>query len=130
MSQGKAFTKEQREEILESLRPYLQLGYSRGKACGFIVFDETTLSKWVSSDEALSMKLQGWENAVNVKARQNIKNKIDEGDVDESKWWAERKMKGEFSTRTEQTGADGKDLIPSEEHTKKSQDAINDYLNK
>ena len=27
-----------------------------------------------------------------------------------SKWWLERRMKAEFSTRTEQTGADGQPL--------------------
>ena len=130
MAQGKEFTEKQREEIIQSLEEYLKLGYSRNKACELVGFKPTTLSEWVVKDEGLRIKLQGYENYVNVKARANIVKTIEGGDVPQSNWWAERKMKGEFSTRTEQTGADGKDLIPSEEHTKKSQDAINDYLNK
>lgn len=102
MAQGKAFTKEQRERIIESLKYYLELGYSRAKACKFIGFDETTLSKWVVNDESLSMKLTSWENAINVRARANIRDNIERGDVNDSKWWSERKEKDEFSTKVEQ----------------------------
>ena len=110
MSQGKPYTKEQKKKILESLEYYLKLAYSRSKACKFIGFDETTLSKWLSNDEALSMKIQCWENSINVKVRENIQKKIESGDVNQSNWWAERKMKKEFSTRQELTGEDGGEL--------------------
>lgn len=44
-------------------------------------------------------------------AKINIKNKIIDGDLDTSKWYAERKEKNEgFSIRTELTGGDGKEL--------------------
>ena len=38
-----------------------------------------------------------------LKARTNIAEKINKGDIDVSKWYAERKRKDEFSTKTEQT---------------------------
>lgn len=44
------------------------------------------------------------------KAKLNIKTKIEEGDIDTSKWYAERKEKKEFSTRQEHGGIDGKEL--------------------
>jgi transposase-like protein len=115
--QGKAYTPEQREVILESLRPYLEMGFSRSKACKFIGLNETTLSKWVQADNALSIKLEGWENVLNTLAISNIADAIrkeaelnDDLRKDNTKWWLERKMKTDFSTRQEQTGADGKDL--------------------
>lgn len=43
-------------------------------------------------------------------AKINIKNKVMDGDVPTSQWLAERKEKQEYSTRSEHTGADGKDL--------------------
>jgi len=116
MAQGKAYTEEQRASIIESLKPYLELGFSRNKACNLIGLDATTLSKWVQADEALSMKLEGWENSINKLALMNIRDAIaKEGEIEDTrkettKWWIERKMKQEFSTRTEQTGADGKEL--------------------
>lgn len=108
MAQGRAFTPEQRKTILESLKPYLEMGYSRSKACKFIGFDETTLCKWLSSDEALSMKIHSWENTINTLAMANIKSAIDKEAEDDNdkrkettKWWLERRMKEDFSTKVE-----------------------------
>lgn len=107
MSQGKPYTPEQREMILESLKDYLELGFSRSRACKMVGFDETTLSKWLSNDEALSMKVQGWENAMNKLALANIRDALlkesesDDSKKETSKWWSERKMKEDFSTKSE-----------------------------
>lgn len=117
MAQGIAYTKEQRASIIESLRPFLEAGLSRNKACEHIGFDPTTLSVWVVTDEALSMKLRGWENTLNILAMANVASAIQTEAENEdprketSKWWLERRMKNEFSSRTEATGADGKDLV-------------------
>lgn len=108
MSQGKAFTIEERESIIESLRPFLEMGLSRNKACNSIGLDPTTLSKWVQADESLSMKLQGMENTLNYLTISNIASALQaesemEGNRKEmSQWYAERRMKDIFSTRTEQ----------------------------
>ena len=76
MAQGKAFTEKEREDILESLRPHLELGFSRSKACKLIGLDESTLSKWVKASEALSMKLTSWENTTNAIAMASIQMAI------------------------------------------------------
>ncbi len=72
MAQGKPFTPKQRQTIVESLQPYLQMGFSRNKSCRFIGLDPTTLSKWVQEDEARSMKLVSWENTNTALALSNI----------------------------------------------------------
>ena len=119
MAQGKAFTKEQREEIIQSLKPFLQDGLSRARACSIIGLAESTLSNWVKEDEALGMKLRSYENELNsiaLRAIANgIKKELESEDTRlENSWkWAERKMKDDFSLRTENTGADGKDLVPT-----------------
>lgn len=121
MAQGKAFTKEQKDVIIESLKPHLELGFSRNKACELIGLDPTTLSKWIKADEALSMKIQGWENTVNTIVMANIVDAIKrEGELQddirkENSWkWAERRMKQDFSTRQEVTGSDGENLFNPE----------------
>lgn len=108
MAQGKAFTPEQRASIIESLKPYLEMGFSRNKSCKFIGLDPTTLSKWVQDDEALSIKLQGWENAINMVVMQNIAQAIQKENESEdlrleNTWkWADRKLKDDgFTTKTE-----------------------------
>lgn len=72
LAQGKAFTTKERETIVESLKPYLEMGFSRNKACRFIGLEPTTLSKWVQDDESLSMKLVSWENVNTALALANI----------------------------------------------------------
>ncbi len=72
MAQGKAFTPEERSSIVESLRPYLEMGFSRNKACKFIGLEPTTLSKWVQDNESLSIKLVAWENVNSALALANI----------------------------------------------------------
>lgn len=107
MSQGKAFTPEQRETIIKSLQPYLEMGLSRNRACSLIGLSPVTLFNWIKDDEALGIRIQGWENAMNVLATANIKQALEkEAETDDtrketSKWWAERRMKNDFSTKTE-----------------------------
>lgn len=98
MAQGKEWTIEEKETIIQSLKPYLEMGYSRNKACSFIGLTPSTLSNWVKDDESLGMKLTGWENVVNTIAIANIKKAIelegkDEKDIrKENSWkWIERK---------------------------------------
>jgi hypothetical protein len=108
MAQGKAFTPEQREIIIQSLKTYLEMGFSRNKACSLIGLAPGTLSNWVSEDEALGMKLQGWENTLNALAISNVamamqkEAELDDARKETSKWWLERKMKEDFSTKSEQ----------------------------
>lgn len=107
MAQGLGFTPEQKESIIQSLKPYLEMGYSRNKACAFVGLTPTTLSNWVKNDEALCMKLQGWENVINTTVLGNLyqaiqmESKETDTKKETSKWWAERKMKDEFSTKVE-----------------------------
>lgn len=109
MAQGIGYTPEQRESIIQSIRPYLEMGFSRNKACKFIGLPPQTISNWVQDDEALGIKLQGWENAINMVAMQNIANAIQKENESEdlrleNTWkWADRKMKDDgFTTKVEQ----------------------------
>jgi hypothetical protein len=49
---------------------------------------------------------------IKFNARENIMKSIEDGDASSSKWLLERWNKDEFSLRVENTGKDGKDLIP------------------
>lgn len=116
MAQGREWTKEQKSDIIQSLQPFLEMGLSRNKACEAIGLAPGTLSNWVKDDEALGMKLKGWENAMNMLAVANIRQALqkeaetEDARKDTSKWFLERRMKDEFSTRSEHTGKDGESL--------------------
>jgi transposase-like protein len=76
MAQGKAYTPEQKEQAIQSLEEYLKMGFSRNKACNLIGLPPATLSNWVSEDETLGMRLEGWENYMTALAVANIQQAI------------------------------------------------------
>lgn len=78
-----------KEKIVESLRPYFQLGYNIHKACQLARFPRSTFQTWVDNDDELRQKVESWQGSVNFKARENIANEVDKGNFMESKWWLE-----------------------------------------
>ena len=76
MAQGREWTTEQKEEIIQSIKPYLEMGFSRNKSCSFIGLPPQTLSNWVKEDAALGMKLVSWENVNTALALANIHQAI------------------------------------------------------
>ena len=108
MAQGKEFTTEEKDSIVNSLQPYLQMGFSRNKACQFIGLAPQTLSNWVKANEALGIKLTSWENVVNTVAMQNVveainkENEMPEDIRKENSWkWLERRMRDDFATKVD-----------------------------
>lgn len=117
MSQGKAWDKD--KIINEVLKELFQLGYSVTKACDIAGIPPTTVQTWIEADEILRAKITKWQNEPNILARKQwikaISTGIDKKENDSytpAKDWLERREKSDFSTRTENTGKDGKDLIP------------------
>lgn len=108
MAQGKEYTKQERLELIEAIKPYLQLGYSLRKACEYAGLPYTTIYEWVKDNETLRTEIVAWQGMVNTQARQNIvehimgnKKKGIEPSLETSKWWAERREKDDFSVRQE-----------------------------
>jgi hypothetical protein len=98
MAQGIARNK---EEVLEVLRPYFQLGCSVNKACKYAGIPESTVDTWLAADDDLRAKVVAWQNEINAKARANWRAKIASGDFEPSKQWLERTEKDDFSIKTE-----------------------------
>lgn len=117
MAQGKAWEKDR--IIAEVLKPVFRLGYSVTKACQVVGLPHSTVDEWIQKDDILRLKIITWQNEPNLLARKqwlkSIKEGLDKSKNDiytPSKDWLERREKDEFSTRQENTGKDGKDLIP------------------
>jgi hypothetical protein len=105
--QGKAFTEEQKDTIIQSLQDYLELGFSRNRACKMVGLSPVTLFNWIKADESLGIKIEGWQNSVNKVVIANLRDAIlkeaemDDSRKDTSKWWAERRMRKDFATKVE-----------------------------
>lgn len=62
---------------------------------------ESTVNYWLMKDKQLQLKFAGWQNQVSAQARMNIAGSIRANNVEDSKWWAERRDKEDFSTKKE-----------------------------
>jgi transposase len=123
MAQGKAWNK---EEVTELLKPYLEGGMSVRGACQQIGIPQQTVDTWIQNDEELQLKVTSWKNKRVLKALSNIGKSLDEGDINTSKWFAERVLKTDFSTRSEVVGAIGITGDLPEDLKNRSQEIIND----
>lgn len=90
---GKRYNK---QEIIEVLRPFLELGMSVTRACNCAGIPQSTVATWSSENEVVRLKIASMQNLPTAKALQNIVEKIKDGDLKASMWWLERKEKREF----------------------------------
>lgn len=70
-----------------------------------------TIYQWLKDNPELSDKVERLRERPILKARQTIAKSLD--NPQGAQWYLTRKRKKEFAERIEQTGADGKDLIPN-----------------
>ena len=106
MAQRVPFNK---DNVLEALSPYFKLGYGIPKACKLAGFNDEVLYDWINKDPSLLVKIESWQNEINILARSEWKDAIINGrptanGMDRytpSKEWLERIERKEFSTRTE-----------------------------
>lgn len=94
-----------RDDVLELLAPYLQLGYTIKKACDLAEVPDSTVFTWLNDGspeaEQLRAKIVAMQNRPKAKAREVIIKSITNGNVETSKWFLERTERDEFSTKTE-----------------------------
>lgn len=94
----------------------LEIAFSNGASDKEAIFiggiGSSTFYDYCQANPEFSERKEGLKDMVKYQARKNIVDAILEGDKQQSNWYLERKAKDEFSSRTENTGADGKDLIP------------------
>lgn len=83
-------TKEEKYELFNALEYYLSMGFSLKKACSLADLPYSSIRDITSAFEPLRAKTRALQNSVNVKARENIIKTIEQGDINNSKWWLER----------------------------------------
>ena len=80
------------------------------QACQKAGIAASTYYKWKEESEEFAILMDKAKNDPKLAAKYNIRVKIDEGDIDTSKWYIERAEKDDYSLRQEMTGAEGKDI--------------------
>lgn len=99
-------------ETLQKLEEGFLMSLSDREASLYADIAPSTLYAYCQEHSDFSERKELLKEQVKIKAKSNITKAINDGDKPLSQWYLERKAKDEFSTRTEQTGAGGKDLVP------------------
>jgi len=97
-------------EVISKLEHAFGISATDREACLYAgILPQTLYTYQKKKPEFVERKSQ-LKLSPNLKARQTLVTSLDQASG--AQWWAERKMKGEFSARQELTGEDGKALFP------------------
>lgn len=98
------------EEVIRKIEEVAALDGSVEEMAYYAGVHVDTVYGWLQADKAFSERIKALRERPVLKARQTVVKSLD--DPDNAFKYLERKKKAEFSTRSEHTGADGKDLYP------------------
>ena len=96
------YTEQTVGKLLEALRG----GNTRRASCAVAGIDQSTLANWLKEYSDFSQAIEKAEGEAEAKMVSVIKLASDTT-WQAAAWWLERKHKAEWSSRVEQTGADG-----------------------
>lgn len=82
-------------------------GLSNEQACALAGLSVSRFYEIQRDFPELKEQFNAAKQHTNLKARRNVAERIEKGDIETSKWWLERREKQDFSTRTEHTGSNG-----------------------
>ena len=98
-------------EIIAQLEKAFSFGYSDLEACFHCNISKSTLYNFQNSNPEFVERKEALKQSLSLKAKMAICEAIENGCVQTSKWWLERKCKEEFSLRSELSGVSNKELI-------------------
>jgi hypothetical protein len=114
------------EEVIRKIEEVAALDGSVAEMAYYAGVHVDSVYTWLKDNKEFSDRITALRERPVLKARQTIVKALDQPDY--AMKYLERKKKNEFSTRTENTGADGKDLIP-EAMTGEEKEALLSLLN-
>lgn len=87
------------EEVLQKLEYAFMRGLTDVEACLYADIATSTLYNYCKENPEFLERKEELKQHPTAKARLNITEAIENGNEDISKWWLERKVKDEFSTK-------------------------------
>lgn len=100
------------DKCVEKLEEAFKDGANITQACHIAQIDRKTYYARLNIDETFRNKMADAQEYPDVIAKMVIVKAIRSDDVDTAKWWAERRMRKEFSTRQEQEHTGEVKIIP------------------
>lgn len=89
------------EDVLRKLEEAFSYGATDKEAIFIADISSTAFYDYCKSNPDFAERKEALKDMPKYRARKNIVDKINDGDVPTSQWYAERKAKEEFSNRTD-----------------------------
>lgn len=99
------------EEVIRKLEDAFLIGATDREAIFKANISSTSFYEYCKEHPEFTERIEMLRDMPKYRARVNINDALGTGDKAISQWYLERKAKSEFAQRTEQTGAEGKDLV-------------------
>ena len=106
------------ENTLQKLDGAFADGASDKMACFLAGISDNTLYNYQKEHPEYIERKTKLKDSVKFQAKKVIREAVNKGDVETSKWYAERKMKDEFSLRTEISADILHEFVPQQELSK------------
>lgn len=87
------------KEIVGKLEWAFMKGLNISEACDYAEIHRDTYYDYCKNNQEFSDKMERAQTALQRKAKINLAEKIEDGDIEESKYFLARKCKDEFSTK-------------------------------
>lgn len=87
------------EEIVRKLEYAFQKDFNIVEACDYAGISRETYYDWIKKKKGFSDKMECAKSNLRRKAKVNLADKIEAGDIDATKWYLERKAKDEYSVK-------------------------------
>jgi len=117
------------KDVLDKLEEVFALGGTDEEACLFADISKQTLYDYQKLHPEFVDRKEALKETPILLARRTAIAKLSDSYVNAMDFLS-RKRKKEFSIRTEITGEDGKELIPTVEIDKKAEEAVKKFLGK
>lgn len=95
------------DKIVSALIGGFQRDLNVEEACLEAGIAKDTFYNWFNASDEFANRITKAKQRLKVHAKKVIADKVMSNDFEAAKWWAERRLKDEFSHRQEMTGKDG-----------------------
>lgn len=109
------------DEVVSKLEEAWGFGATNEEAAAVAGITRSALQKYMAKHPEVQERRDELRETVNYIARSNIVQAIQKKDIDNSKWWIERKLKKEFSLRQEN---DNRTTLTISDEEKENLDAV------
>ncbi|MBQ8300736.1 MAG: hypothetical protein IJX57_02050 [Clostridia bacterium] len=89
------------DEVVNKLEYAFSKGFNITEACNYAEISRETYYNYLEENQEFFDKMERAQTALQRRAKINLAERIEGGDIDESKYYLERKCKDEFSSKQE-----------------------------